>query len=92
MELKTNKILKKTTKVLCCDTASDLLPSQIGTYFDFGGEKIPLNSDEMKKIKSLETPGLRLMGFKPRSYLKLYHNYRSSYFLYPDEERVKGSS
>lgn len=46
----------------------------------------------MKKIKSLETPGLRLMGFKPRSYLKIYHNYRSSYFLYPDEERVKGSS
>lgn len=35
---------------------------------------------------------MKLIGFKPRSKLKLYHNYRPSYFLYPDEFRVKGSS
>jgi len=32
------------------------------------------------------------MGFKPSSALKAYHNYRSSYFVYPDEEHVVGSS
>lgn len=29
---------------------------------------------------------MKLMGFKPKSRIKPYHNYRSSYFLYPDED------
>ena len=32
------------------------------------------------------------MGFKPRDRLKEYHNVRSSYFIYPDDDRVGGSS
>lgn len=32
------------------------------------------------------------MGFKPRSYLKVYHNIKHSTFVYPDEKRVQGSS
>ena len=32
------------------------------------------------------------MGFKPISKLKVYHNIKHSYFLYPDEKRVSGSS
>ena len=32
------------------------------------------------------------MGFKPKSYLKFYHNVKHSTFVYPDEKKVKGSS
>ncbi len=32
------------------------------------------------------------MGFKPRKALKVYHNIKHSYFIYPDEKRVTGSS
>ena len=32
------------------------------------------------------------MGFKPKSYLKVYHNLKHSYFVYPDEKKVTGSS
>ena len=32
------------------------------------------------------------MGFKPRTYLKVHHNIKHSYFIYPDEKRVTGSS
>lgn len=39
----------------------------------------------MKSVKNLESPGLTLMGFKPRSYIKPYYNIRASYFLYPDD-------
>lgn len=46
----------------------------------------------MNKIKNLEPPGMTLVGFKPRSLIKPYHNLRSSYFLYPDEEHIQGSS
>ena len=35
---------------------------------------------------------MRLMGFKPKSYLKVYHNLKHSYFVYPDEKKVTGSS
>lgn len=37
-------------------------------------------------------PGMTLVGFKPRELIKPYHNLRSSYFLYPDEEHIQGSS
>ena len=46
----------------------------------------------MNKIKSIEKPGITLIGFKPRSFIKPYHNIRTSYFIYPDEEHVTGSS
>ena len=46
----------------------------------------------MAKIKGIEEPGMTLVGFKPSSSLKAYHNYRTSYFVYPDEAHVKGSS
>jgi ATP-dependent DNA helicase 2 subunit 1 len=32
------------------------------------------------------------MGFKARSYLKVYHNVKHSTFVFPDEKRVLGSS
>jgi ATP-dependent DNA helicase 2 subunit 1 len=32
------------------------------------------------------------MGFKPKSYLKVYHNLKHSYFVFPDEKKVTGSS
>lgn len=35
---------------------------------------------------------MKLMGFKSRNKIKLYHNYRTSYFIYPDDYRIKGSS
>jgi len=46
----------------------------------------------MNKIKNLEPPGMTLIGFKPKKCIKSYYNLRTSYFLYPDEEHVSGSS
>ena len=40
----------------------------------------------MNKIKRIEQPSLKLVGFKPRTYLKDYFNIKSSYFIYPDDE------
>jgi ATP-dependent DNA helicase 2 subunit 1 len=46
----------------------------------------------MKAIKKFDKIGMTLMGFKPKSYLKYYHNVKHSTFVYPDEKKVKGSS
>ena len=46
----------------------------------------------MKKIKNFAPNGMKLVGFKPKSYLKVYHNIKHSYFMSPDEKKTKGSS
>ena len=48
--------------------------------------------EEILQIKQMGPPGLALLGFKPLSNLKLYHNIRHSYFAYPDDEIIKGST
>ena len=35
---------------------------------------------------------MRLMGFKPKGSLKLYHNIKHSYFIFPDEKKTTGGS
>lgn len=51
-----------------------------------------MRKNDMTKIKGIKEPGISLIGFKPRKMIKPYHNLRSSYFLYPDEQHVTGSS
>ena len=46
----------------------------------------------MNKIKNIEPPGMTLVGFKPKNLIKPHYNLRTSYFLYPDEEHIQGSS
>jgi len=64
----------------------------MGTYYPLGSEKIKITNDEMNRIKKFDKVGMTLMGFKPKTYLKVYHNVKHSVFVYPDESRVQGSS
>lgn len=34
---------------------------------------------------------MRLMGFKDKTYLKVYHNIKHSYFMFPDEKKTSGA-
>ena len=51
-----------------------------------GDEKIAFQKADINEIKKFDVPSLKLMGFKPRSRVKAYHNIRSSYFLYPNDD------
>lgn len=51
-----------------------------------------ITPEEILNIKKFDRVGMVLMGFKPRSYLKVYHNIKHSTFVYPDEKRIQGSS
>ena len=46
---------------------------------------------EYWKIKNFEPKGMRLLGFKPRRYLQVFHNVKKSMFLYPNEKQTAGS-
>ena len=74
------------TKWVCEDTGTLLMDTQIKYSYDYGGEKVIFDKDEVTAIKTIDKKGLRLMGFKPRSALKTYFNLRHSSFIYPDEQ------
>ena len=92
VDAKTNKLLKIANSIICKDTGSELYPEQVGTYQLYGNKKIPFTKEEMGKIKFLEEPGMKLMGFKSIESIKPYYNLRESYFIYPNELYSNGSS
>ena len=92
VDAKTNKLLKVANSIICKDTGSELYPEQVGTYQLYGNKKIPFTKEEMGKIKFLEEPGMKLMGFKSIDSIKPYYNLRESYFIYPNELYSNGSS
>jgi len=93
LDSKDNQPLKSVTKYICEDTGTLLiLDNQIKYSYGYGGERIIFDKEQLANIKTLDRQGLRLMGFKSYSALKLYHNIRSSNFIYPDEQSIKGST
>ena len=89
---KTNKNLNVINHTLCKETGSVLYPNQVQTYQEYGGTKVVFTKEDMMKVKTLDEPGFKLMGFKDMKYIKPYHNLKNSYFLYPNEYFTKGSS
>lgn len=74
-------------------TGAPLLPSDMNSFVSYGGKKIKMTGDEVKSVKSLggEQTYLKLCGFKPIKGLSVSHHVRSSHFLYPHEETIRGS-
>ncbi|KAL9648452.1 hypothetical protein ABK040_014072 [Willaertia magna] len=89
----TNRPLKSETKLICEDTGSELLKSDIKYYFEYGNERIEFTADELAQMKKQFSgqPGIKLMGFKPRNRLKVYHNFKTSGFIYPNDSKIQGS-
>ena len=85
VDAKTNKLLKGVNSIICKDSGAELYPEQVGTYQLYGNKKIIFSKEEMNKIKFLEEPGMKLMGFKSIESIKPYYNIRESYFIYPNE-------
>ena len=87
-----NKIVKTIHKFVCAETRQELYEKDIGHYIPLGEKKVEFTKEEMNRIKEFGEPGLVLVGFKPRDRLKIYHNIKAPYFIYPDDERVENSS
>ena len=67
----------------------ELYPNQVGRYLTYGDTKVVFTPEELKKIKTVDLTGMRLMGFKDKRLLKEY-NVRHSYFVYPEESFQSG--
>lgn len=86
-----NRVLKTDSKYICRDTGTELLRSDMKRSINYGSRNVVFDTQELSAIKTFDEPGMHLMGFKPRSSLKLYHNITHSSFIYPDDNNVKGS-
>ncbi|XP_033119384.1 X-ray repair cross-complementing protein 5-like [Anneissia japonica] len=89
---RTNEEVRKKSTYFCEETGEQLMPSDIKKFQTFGGRKIAFEKDELKEMKKFGDPGLVLLGFKPKSYVKNHFHFKSSQFLFPDESRIKGST
>ena len=87
-----NEQLRSTQRFICETTGKTLYKQDIGTYYPLGNEEVKITPDEVLHVKRFGKLGMNLMGFKPKTYLKVYHNTKHSTFVYPDENTIKGSS
>jgi len=55
-------------------------------FSTLSSENIKISVEELSEIKRISTGQLRLLGFKPLSCLKDYHNLRPSTFIFPSDE------
>lgn len=55
-------------------------------------ENVIFSADELSEVKRVSTGHLRLLGFKPLSCLKDYHNLKPATFVFPSDEEVVGST
>eukprot|EP00808_Paulinella_micropora_P031528 g28399.t1 len=91
LDSKTNDPLTCHTAYVCTETGAQLEEFQMRKYYPYGGEKVFFEAEEIKTIKNFGEPGLVLMGFKDHSRVKLYHNIKQPYFIYPNDASIKGS-
>eukprot|EP00727_Mastigamoeba_balamuthi_P004522 m51a1_g14068 ATP-dependent DNA helicase 2 subunit 1 (907) ;mRNA; f:1235016-1238916 len=92
LDARTNAQLRSTTQWFCEDTGAPLAQGQIKYAYPYGGERVVFEKSELDSLKAVELQGIRILGFKPRSSVKPYHNIKTSAFLYPDESGVRGST
>jgi hypothetical protein len=65
-------------------------------YYEFGGERVYLKPEEVLKMKresnSTEKGSLILLGFRDIDSIPLHYMLDRSYFMFPNENLVKGSA
>ena len=96
MDDTTNEILKSSL-----DTKQEAekrrAQRQIRTVTQFGGKTVPVTREEVFNIKKMsnadhEKASLILLGFKPKDSLPMHYTVEKSFYLYPNEQKVKGST
>lgn len=73
-------------------TEKRVKPDELLKYQSIAGKDIMFRPNELKAMRHLMDPGLRLLGFKPITELKPHWMVKQSYFLYPSESKMKGST
>jgi len=84
--------LTRLTKYVSKATEEEIEPENLGKYYPLGDEKVVFTNEELDMMKNLTGQEFILVGFKPNSSLKIYHNTGPSVFVVADDERISNSS
>lgn len=87
----TNLPLKAERSFICADTAA-IIQEPPKRFQSYKNENVMFSVDELSEVKRVSTGHLRLLGFKPLSCLKDYHNLKPATFVFPSDEEVVGST
>lgn len=69
-----------------------VLPGELFKSQIVCGEEVKFGPDELIKMKSIQSPGLRLLGFKPLDELQPRWMLKHCLFMYPNEKKITGST
>ncbi|XP_021867381.1 ATP-dependent DNA helicase 2 subunit KU70 [Spinacia oleracea] len=86
-----NLPLKTERSLICADTGA-LIQEAPKQFLPYRNQEIKFSREEISQIKRVSTTQLCLLGFKPLSCLKDYHNLKPSTFLFPTDEEMIGST
>jgi len=92
---RTAEPVKATSKLIDSNTGEVVDTSRIATFFEIAGSKVSVSTEELsiiKRTRNMEGVGLQILYFMPLVELRLDLQVESSYFIYPDDALVKGSS
>ncbi|CAO2830731.1 unnamed protein product [Amaranthus hypochondriacus] len=87
----TNLPLKSERSLICADTGA-LLEEAPKQFLSYRNQEVKFSVEEISQLKRVSTTQLCLLGFKPLSCLKDYHNLKPSTFLFPTDEEMIGST
>lgn len=78
-------------------TAAQRKTHRLRTITHFGGKTVPIAKEEVATMKKLsnadqERASIILLGFKPKDSLPMHYTVENSFYLYPNDEKVKGST
>ncbi|KAJ9573651.1 hypothetical protein L9F63_008992 [Diploptera punctata] len=90
LDKNTNEEVKSTIKKFDAETGDGVLTTEISKYLECAHRKITVAPDEIISLRKMQSPGLKLLGFKPASKIKDHHVSPSS-FIYPEERLIQGS-
>lgn len=66
--------------------------ADIKKAYKFGGEQVVFTPEEIASLRNFGDPVIRIIGYKPLSYLPIWASLKQSTFLYPSEEDYIGST
>lgn len=95
----TQTVIKETGELLKSSDRGESQRSsvaEIRQFAAFASERVPLSKTEVAQIKALsnanDEASLILLGFKPVDAVPITHTIEYSYFVYPNDEAVRGST
>lgn len=93
VDARSNTAVNTETVSVCSATGTVLEKHQISKYFLFGkNDRAFISTSEVEQIKRVKQPsGIRVLGFKPSSYIMPMHQLRNPTFVYPDDDHYQGS-